>query len=366
MSNLAETNEWVEGIYEFATDDWVEGGPDGVDNLPHKQLAARTQFLKTKVEKLREDVDELTEESGTLSTHKAAAVLDHPDYSVTSFKIADNAVIDRTIGNRTVNQALASPANAGTLTQLLSWLSGRIKAITGATNWYDAPAATLAQLWALFGTSGHSHNGTAGQGPKIAYGNLSSVPSTFTPSSHTHDDRYYTETEVNNLLADAMADAIAISIPVGTVIHVAQNTPPSGYLKANGAAVSRTTYATLYAAIGTTFGAGNGSTTFNLPDLRGEFIRGWDDGRGVDAGRVFGSAQGDAIRNITGTIVGNNRGNFLTATGCLTVSYNPGSRASLTADAGAFSSMAFDASLVVPTAEENRPRNVALLACIKY
>ncbi|AGH57633.1 tail fiber protein [Cyanophage KBS-S-2A] len=85
--------------------------------------------------------------------------------------------------------------------------------------------------------------------------------------------------------------------PAGTIIYSARSTAPTGYLKANGAAVSRTTYATLFAAIGTTYGAGNGSTTFNVPDLRGEFIRGVDDGRGVDSGRTLGSTQGSANKS---------------------------------------------------------------------
>jgi microcystin-dependent protein len=79
---------------------------------------------------------------------------------------------------------------------------------------------------------------------------------------------------------------------VGKISMFARSTAPSGYLKCNGAAISRTTYEALFSAIGTTFGAGDGSTTFNIPDLRGEFIRGWDDARGVDSGRTFGSWQG--------------------------------------------------------------------------
>lgn len=78
---------------------------------------------------------------------------------------------------------------------------------------------------------------------------------------------------------------------VGKVCAFARNLAPSGYLKCNGAEISRTTYAALFAAIGTRFGAGDGSTTFNVPDLRGEFIRGWDDARGVDSSRVLGSWQ---------------------------------------------------------------------------
>lgn len=87
----------------------------------------------------------------------------------------------------------------------------------------------------------------------------------------------------------------------GLVSSFARSSAPSGWLKANGAAVSRTTYAALFAAIGTTFGAGNGSTTFNLPDMRGEFVRGWDDARGVDSGRAFGSFQDSDNKSHTHT-----------------------------------------------------------------
>lgn len=80
---------------------------------------------------------------------------------------------------------------------------------------------------------------------------------------------------------------------VGDVKAVATEQPPIGWLKCNGAVVSRTQYAALFEAIGTRFGAGNGSTTFGLPDLRGEFVRGWDDGRGVDSDRALGSGQAD-------------------------------------------------------------------------
>ena len=79
--------------------------------------------------------------------------------------------------------------------------------------------------------------------------------------------------------------------PAGTVQYFANITPPNGYLECNGAAVNRTTYAELFNAIGITYGAGNGSTTFNLPDLRGEFIRSYDNGKGSDPGRVIGTFQ---------------------------------------------------------------------------
>lgn len=81
----------------------------------------------------------------------------------------------------------------------------------------------------------------------------------------------------------------------GEVKAFARSAAPDGWLKCNGAAVSRTTFAALFAVIGTTYGNGNGTTTFNLPDLRGEFLRGWDDGRGIDAGRNLGSAQAQQL-----------------------------------------------------------------------
>jgi len=85
--------------------------------------------------------------------------------------------------------------------------------------------------------------------------------------------------------------SIVQGVPSGAVFCMAVATVPSSYLECNGAAVSRTTYAALFAVIGTTYGAGNGSSTFNLPDLRGEFIRGFDNGKGTDSGRSIASSQ---------------------------------------------------------------------------
>ncbi|WWL45989.1 phage tail protein [Pseudomonas parakoreensis] len=77
----------------------------------------------------------------------------------------------------------------------------------------------------------------------------------------------------------------------GMVAAFAMNSPPAGWLACNGAAISRTAFAGLFARIATHYGAGDGTTTFNLPDMRGLFPRGWDDGRGVDPSRAFGSFQ---------------------------------------------------------------------------
>ena len=140
---------------------------------------------------------------------------------------------------------------------------------------------------------------------------------------------------------------------VGDIKYTARNTAPPGWIKANGAAVSRTTYAALFAAIGTTFGSGNGSTTFNLPDLRGEFIRGWDDSRGIDAGRAFASFQNSQLGSHAHQILrgsGTSGGGFNVHTSNL--NYDGGGT---TQPAGG-----------TENGSETRPRNVALLAVIKY
>lgn len=111
--------------------------------------------------------------------------------------------------------------------------------------------------------------------------NLADVPNK--PSARANLD-IYSKQEV--------IDLINALQPAGEVAAFATADAPSGWLVCNGATVSRATYARLFAAIGTRYGAGNGSTTFQLPDLRGEFIRGFDAGRGVDAGRALGTVQG--------------------------------------------------------------------------
>lgn len=136
-------------------------------------------------------------------------------------------------------------------------------------------------------------------------------------------------------------------VRAGTVAHFAAATAPDGWLKANGAAVSRTLYAGLFGAIGTTYGVGDGATTFNVPDLRGEFMRGLDDGRGVDAGRVIGTAQAQAIQSHVHGV----------ATSAGITFFSRGSSGAALDDGG---------NTGATGGTETRPRNVAMLACIKF
>lgn len=102
-----------------------------------------------------------------------------------------------------------------------------------------------------------------------------------------------------NSMIDKKTNSL-VFMPVGTLVIWPASSPPSGYLECNGAAYFQRDYANLFALIGTTYGAGRGvSGTFRVPDLRGEFVRGWDHGRGVDSGRTLGSKQTDAYKSHT-------------------------------------------------------------------
>ena len=94
--------------------------------------------------------------------------------------------------------------------------------------------------------------------------------------------------------------------PVGTIITFPMETVPTGYLECNGQAVSRTTYANLFSVIGTRYGNGDGSTTFNLPDYRGQFLRGYDNGAGIDPDAATRTDSGNGT---TGDAVGTKQNN---------------------------------------------------------
>jgi len=172
---------------------------------------------------------------------------------------------------------------------------------------------------------------------------------------------------VDMVLLDPLPPALPSPFPPGAVIHVAQSTAPSGFLKANGALVSRTAYAALFSAIGTTFGVGDGGTTFTLPDLRGEFIRGWDDGRGVDAGRNLGTAQSSsAIANYVHSESSSAGAFAAIAVGIVNPDVNGPLLTWINANYFMGAGSATSGGTAYAGTQTLRPRNIALLACIKY
>lgn len=162
---------------------------------------------------------------------------------------------------------------------------------------------------------------------------------------------------------DEYGNSISINLPdfTGCLLLATTPTPPAGTLVADGSEVSREAYDKLFAIFGTQYGAGDGVSTFALPDWRDEFPR------FSGASRAVLTTQGDASRDIAGAIQN-----------CITQLNPPPTGAFTSIKTGAiFASLAggsawgaetfnFSASNVVPTADENRPRNVAFLPCIIY
>lgn len=161
--------------------------------------------------------------------------------------------------------------------------------------------------------------------------------------------------------------------PPGEVCFFATTSAPNGFLKANGALISRAAYAELFAVIGVTFGVGDSVSTFSLPDLRGEFVRGWDDGRGIDPSRGFGSVQSGTRH---GYAVG---ADGVGAIGAFWSDSLFGFDAANKEEAALIPNLTnggpvYPAGTMYQNIQgsveifsyKSRPRNVALLACIKY
>lgn len=183
-------------------------------------------------------------------------------------------------------------------------------------------------------------------------------------------------------VAAAIAGVPAGSVPAATIIgYGGQGSPAGGYLKCDGSNVSSVIYSALWAALGTTWGAGSSTTTTKLPDLRGRFARFFDDGAGLDAGRAMGTYQ-------KGTLVVWDMGTLSYATRTLNTGtvYGAAAQALVGADAYSLSSSyvglrtvySVPATLVTTTSADQlgnaadmftgvtRPPNATLAAWIKY
>lgn len=187
------------------------------------------------------------------------------------------------------------------------------------------------------------------------------VTSTTRPSTPVEGQIVF-ETDTNKLVV-YNENGWEYTNAAGEVSYFARSTAPIGWLKANGATINRTAYSDLFNAIGTSYGAGDGSTTFALPDFRGEFLRSWADGSGVDSGRTLHSFQDQDWK-----------GFYQTNTGQSTYSYSHGPVYMGKSIYGSFTGNLFIGYWAAPSAalgtawdgSEIRPRNRALLACIKY
>ncbi|CHT44952.1 Gifsy-2 prophage tail fiber protein [Salmonella enterica subsp. enterica serovar Typhi] len=234
MANLPETPQWESGIYQIEVSDPVLGGPDGISNRQAKQLASRTSYLKQKVEK-----------SGTDLAAHIAAVDPHTQYATKASPTFTGTPTAPTPANGDNSKKLATTefvakalaALAGSAPETLDTLKELADALGNDPNFATTVLNKLAEKLAK------DQNGADIPEPALFVKNVG--------------------------LGEGSA------LPVGVPVPWPSATPPAGWLKCNGAAFSSEMYPNLAKAY----------PANKLPDLRGEFIRGWDDERGIDPGR---------------------------------------------------------------------------------
>lgn len=186
----------------------------------------------------------------------------------------------------------------------------------------------------------------------------------------------YTKAEIQALLKTASA------LPVGTMLPFPRGTVPAGFLEVDGSTQSAAVYPDLAAYLGGAFNKGNEqSGFFRLPDSRGEFLRGWDHGRGVDVGRGLGSYQDESFKShehkdvgfIDNVGAGSGASGVSGATGPVTTIFGKGYGSSASSTAKAYkettpgSLNGSIAGLISGSTggAETRPRNLAVIWCIK-
>ncbi|OFR11013.1 hypothetical protein HMPREF2907_00910 [Neisseria sp. HMSC055H02] len=291
MANAIEKNEFTQYVYLVEPGDKVIGGADAPINQPLQALANRTNNLNIRLKAVDKKISENTDTvkitgdqtingdktfGGNTVFTKGIAVAASPAlYAANKYIHIDSDADQVFLRNKNNNKALALKNN-------------------GVIEYDNSPLLLQRSI-----SHNPEHTGTNTVPSSYALSKLKAETIDVSPSSSGSKHRISIGWDVPGLVAKVDQIFFNVSAPSGTVVALAGESVPYGWLECHGAALSRQTYATLFAVIGTRYGAGDGSTTFNLPDLRGEFIRGWDAGRGRDIGRVLGSWQADEFRSHT-------------------------------------------------------------------
>lgn len=268
VASISEQEIFDEEVREVEIDDPVAGGISGPVNILGKALANRTKWLKAQIVLL----------------------------------VARAAALETLIGSTNMNEVLLK-----------------------ANNLSDVPNKAIARSNLGVSASGHDHDSAYCKKSL----NLSDVESAAVARTNLGvADIHFVSSAPGVVLGKNGDIAIQEVVNATPIIYKKENevwvptigsqnteipgvfkwfagpTAPAGYLKCNGQAVSRATYAALFSAIGTRYGLGDGSNTFNLPDVRGNVIRGYDDGRGIDPARALGSEQLDQNKGHTHSLTG--------------------------------------------------------------
>ncbi|MBS9426796.1 phage tail protein [Photorhabdus akhurstii] len=249
--------------------------------------------------------------------------------------LRQSSIISSVVANFIAERSGAEVLDNGDIAKLTAQLNQALEQKIAT----DIPNASLTQKGVVQLTNVIGESDTLGVTQKLAQEIVNSL-------------REYTDNRIETIS----------EVPVGSPIPWPLPHPPTGYFTCNGSAFDKLQYPKLAEAY----------PEGKLPDLRGEFIRGWDDKRGVDSGRRILTSQGDAIRNIEGSFAGMIAPNYHLATrGAIYASQvlgiaSDGSFKSLNvSDGDTPYGFGFLASRVVPVASENRPRNIAFNYIVK-
>jgi len=319
MANLKEENKWEEGIYQLEVTDPVVGGIDGISNKQAKQLANRTKFLKESIDALADG--KLGKKETAVDSQKldgkaadAFAQLAEENTFTKNLTIGSEGVIH---ANNNGSHFLIEAKNKGEAIGL------------------GTPKPDGSPVWHYF-----THEG---------FRTEASVNAGILKIKGVNTDEIY-------LKKDEASDGT----PIGAYLAWSSESKiPAGYLLCDGRSLKKSEYTELFAVIGYTYG-GSGDD-FNIPKFNdGRFMR----GTGGNAA-ALGIAQGDAIRNITGTLPPYDGGALPNGAQRGAFKYVEGGGNVVIGASNVRGYQTFDASRVVPTAEENRPFNSSVIVLIK-
>jgi microcystin-dependent protein len=338
MANLSEIVQWEAGIYQLERTDPVDAGVGGagVSNLQAKLLANRTAWLKRQVEK---------------GFNFRGVVLNQATGSLGNSDYGYMYAWDETAVNGTYVIELP---NIGAMDE-----QAAIGFTVGKTSGVSVEVAAFGtDVLYPFGTSEWTLN---------AGDTLVLVPRK-NPLIGTH--HWWPVVVPKSGIIQSIQSQL---VPTGAIIAVAGNAAPTGYIPLNGAVVNRSSYPALWTYaqasgnltvddatwIANNWGAfspGNGSTTFRVPDFRGEFLRGWDNGRGIDTGRTLGSFQDQAV-NTAGVEL---------REASTTWAANGAGVGSSVAYFENSNIVAYGTNMTLLGGTETRPRNLPVMYCIKF
>lgn len=280
MAYLPQTSTFDVGIYQIETADDVIGGVDGISNMQAKALGNRTKYLKDHVD-----------------TAEANIITINADLAADEVRLdALETSLVHTLGSNFAHRGIIT-INSGAPILIPGSAYGKliIVDLNSLTTTCRLPTLTGLTVGMKFSVIIIASSGSY-TGGKCTFssvdGTIIGDVSNFVPG----DSVTFIVKASGEWIMQVGCKRNDSTAP-GKIGYFARATAPHGWIAADGSAISRTTYARLFAEIGVQNGVGNGTTTFNVPDMRGMFLRGLDNGRGYDVGRVFGTLQTDAIKN---------------------------------------------------------------------